>query len=109
MTSSRDVTKENSPYIAVLVELSSNNFTIVVLWYIKRKVFIQSLKIFLYFWSMTSSRDVTKEKPSYIAVLVDLNSNNFTIVVLWYIKWKVFIQSFQRPYSKRFGFLIMTS
>ena len=94
MTSSRDVIKEKLQNIAVLGDWSSNSFATIVVWYIKWKVFIQTFLIFLYFWSLTSSCDVIKEKLLNIDILGYLSWNNSSIIVVWYIKWKVFIQSF---------------
>ena len=91
MTSSRDVIKEKPLNIAVIGHLSKNSYTTIVVWYIKWKVIIQRFQILLYFWSVTSSRDVIKEKPLNIAVIGHLSKNNYTTIVIWYIIWKVII------------------
>ena len=67
----------------------------IVIWYIKWKVWFQRFRIWKYFWSMTSSRDVIKEKPLNIAVIGHLSKNSYTTIVIWYIIWKVIIQRFQ--------------
>ena len=95
MTSSRDVIKVKPLNIAVIGHLSKNSYTTIVIWYIIWKVIIRRFQIFLCFWSVTSSRDVTREKLSNIALLGDWSGKSFTTTVVWYIKWKIFIQRFQ--------------
>ena len=94
MTSSCDVIKEKLLNIAVLGDWSRDSFATIVVWYIKWEVFIQTFLIFLYFWSLTSSCDVIKEKLLNIAVLCDLSDKSITAIVVRYIRWKMFIQKF---------------
>ena len=94
MTSSSDIMKEKSLHIAVLGHLSNNSYTITVVWYIKWKILIQRFQIFSNFWSITSSRDVIKQKLLNFNVLGDLSNKSYTNIVVGYIIWKVFTQTF---------------